>query len=90
VHGFLVIALILLTIAGIYKRWQNFQGDTQRFLIVFLALALGQGLIGYLQYLLGVPEALVALHLLGSSIIWIAAWRIYLTQFYIKSSTETV
>jgi cytochrome c oxidase assembly protein subunit 15 len=83
IHGFLVVALILLTIAGIYRKSKNFAPDTQRYLIIFLAIALAQGVIGYAQYLLGVPEALVAAHLLGSSILWIAAWRVRLTQFYI-------
>ena len=82
IHGFLVIGLILLTIAGIYKRFNNFAGDTQRYLSLFLAITLAQGVIGYAQYLLGVPEILVVLHLLGSSILWIAAWRVRLTQFY--------
>lgn len=82
IHGYLVVALILLTLAGIYKRGKNFADDTQRYLIIFLAIALAQGVIGYAQYLLGVPEALVAAHLLGSSILWIAAWRVRLTQFY--------
>ena len=82
IHGFLVIALILLTIAGIYKRFKNYADDTSRYLSIFLAIALAQGIIGYAQYLLGVPEGLVALHLLGSSILWIAAWRVRLTQFY--------
>lgn len=83
IHGFLVIALILLTLAGIYRRFNNFADSTQRYLSIFLAITLAQGVIGYAQYLLGVPEALVALHLLGSSILWIAAWRVHLTQFYI-------
>ena len=82
IHGFLVVALILLTIAGIYKRFNNFADDTQRYLLIFLAITLAQGVIGYAQYLLGVPEGLVVLHLLGSSILWIAAWRVRLTQFY--------
>jgi cytochrome c oxidase assembly protein subunit 15 len=82
IHGFLVVALIILTLAGIYKRSRGFASDTQKYLIIFLAISLAQGLIGYVQYLLGVPEALVAAHLLGSSILWIAAWRIRLTQYY--------
>lgn len=82
IHGFLVVALIILTLAGIYKRSRGFASDTQKYLIIFLAISLAQGLIGYVQYLLGVPEALVAAHLLGSSILWIAAWRVRLTQFY--------
>ena len=83
IHGYLVVALILLTLIGIYKRFNNFADSTQRLLAIFLAITLAQGVIGYAQYLLGVPEELVVLHLLGSSILWIAAWRVRLTQFYI-------
>jgi cytochrome c oxidase assembly protein subunit 15 len=88
-HGFLVVALILMTIAGIYKKFKNFQSDSQRYLMVFLTIALAQGIIGYAQYLLAVPEGLVAAHLLGSSILWIAAWRVRLTQFYTFEKTHT-
>jgi cytochrome c oxidase assembly protein subunit 15 len=83
IHGYLVLVLILLTLAGIYKRLSNFADNTQRLLAIFLGITLAQGVIGYAQYLLGVPEGLVILHLLGSSILWIAAWRVRLTQFYI-------
>jgi cytochrome c oxidase assembly protein subunit 15 len=83
IHGYLVVVLILLTLIGIYKRFSNFADSTQRLLAIFLAITLAQGVIGYAQYLLGVPEGLVILHLLGSSILWIAAWRIHLTQFYL-------
>jgi len=83
IHGYLVVLLILLTIVGIYKRFDNFADNTQKLLSIFLAITLAQGVIGYAQYLLGVPEGLVILHLLGSSILWIAAWRVRLTQFYI-------
>jgi cytochrome c oxidase assembly protein subunit 15 len=90
IHGFLVVALILLTIAGIYKRWSGFANETQRYLSIFLAVSLAQGIIGYAQYLLGVPEGLVLAHLLGSSLLWIAAWRVRLTQFYtFETSTTT-
>ena len=88
IHGFLVIALILLTILGIYRKFNNFASDSQRYLSIFLAVALAQGLIGYVQYLLGVPETLVALHLLGSSLLWIAAWRVRLTQYYTFTSSD--
>ena len=88
-HGFLVVALILMTLAGIYRKFVHFRRDSQRYLVVFLAIALAQGIIGYAQYLLAVPEGLVAAHLLGSSILWIAAWRIRLTQFYSFDNTHT-
>ncbi len=82
IHGYLVISLLALTIVGIYKKFNGYADDAQRHLIIFLAIALAQGVVGYAQYLLGVPEVLVIIHLLGSSILWIAAWRIRLTQFY--------
>jgi cytochrome c oxidase assembly protein subunit 15 len=82
IHGYLVVALIALTILGIYRKFSGYTPTAQRSLTIFLAIALAQGLIGYLQYHLGVPEGLVALHLLGSSILWIATWRIRITQFY--------
>lgn len=88
IHGYLVVVLILLTLAGIYKRFANFADNTQRLLAIFLAITLAQGVIGYAQYLLGVPEGLVILHLLGSSILWIAAWRVRLTQFYTFEKAE--
>ena len=88
IHGYLVVLLVLFTIAGIYKRFTNFADDTQRYLTIFLAIALAQGVIGYAQYLLGVPEGLVAAHLLGSAILWIAAWRVRLTQFYTLNEVQ--
>jgi cytochrome c oxidase assembly protein subunit 15 len=87
IHGYLVVALILLSLIGIYKRFSNFANNTQKLLAIFLGITLAQGVIGYAQYLLGVPEGLVILHLLGSSILWIAAWRVRLTQFYILETT---
>lgn len=88
IHGYLVIALLALTIIGIYKKFDGYTTDAQRYLIIFLAIALGQGVVGYAQYLLGVPELLVIIHLLGSSLLWIAAWRIRLTQFYTFTTTD--
>jgi cytochrome c oxidase assembly protein subunit 15 len=42
-------------------------------------IALAQGAIGYIQYFTGIPEILVAAHLLGATLVWIAAWRIRLS-----------
>ncbi len=44
---------------------------------LLLAVLLGQGAIGYAQYLLGLPEWLVVLHVLGSALVWIAVLRVY-------------
>jgi cytochrome c oxidase assembly protein subunit 15 len=41
-----------------------------------LTVSLAQGVIGYVQYFTGLPEVLVALHVLGACLVWIAALRI--------------
>lgn len=88
IHGFLVVALILLTIFTLYMKFAGAPVDLNKYLYTFFLIALSQGAIGYIQYLQGVPELLVAIHLLGSALVWIAAWRIRLTQFYITPSRE--
>jgi cytochrome c oxidase assembly protein subunit 15 len=76
-HADLVIALIGLT-AAFYILVRN---DPQllRRIQVFLVVALAQGAIGYIQYFTGIPEILVAAHLLGATLVWITAWRIRIT-----------
>ncbi|MEU9292866.1 COX15/CtaA family protein [Streptomyces sp. NPDC048266] len=44
-----------------------------------LIVLLAQGGIGYVQYFTGVPELLVAAHMLGSSLMWIAVLRLALS-----------
>ncbi|MYV77474.1 heme A synthase [Streptomyces sp. SID1046] len=44
-----------------------------------LIVLLAQGAIGYVQYATQVPEALVAAHMLGSCLVWIAVVRIALS-----------
>jgi cytochrome c oxidase assembly protein subunit 15 len=40
---------------------------------VLLAVELAQGVVGYTQYFLHVPPLLVALHMLGACLVWLAA-----------------
>ncbi|MFD3436317.1 heme A synthase [Streptomyces sp. NPDC058685] len=44
-----------------------------------LLVLLAQGVIGYVQYFTQVPEALVAAHMLGSALMWIAVLRLALS-----------
>jgi cytochrome c oxidase assembly protein subunit 15 len=46
---------------------------------IFLVAAIAQGGIGYLQYFTGLPELVVALHILGSVLVWLAAWNLAVT-----------
>jgi cytochrome c oxidase assembly protein subunit 15 len=47
--------------------------------IVF-AICIVQGIIGYTQYFTGLPWALVAVHVLGACLLWIATVRFYLSR----------
>jgi len=76
-HTDAVIFLMGLTIA--YLVLPQITIATKRAIVIFLGISLGQGAIGYIQYVTGVPEILVAFHLLGAVLFWIAAWRIRLT-----------
>lgn len=77
IHGLLVVALLaysvyLFTIAS-NQPWRSW-------LFAFISVSLIQGIIGYVQYLLGVPELLVIAHLLGAALLWITAWQMRITE----------
>jgi cytochrome c oxidase assembly protein subunit 15 len=58
---------------------QGTSSTTKKAIRNFTVIALAQGAIGYIQYFTGIPEVLVAAHLLGATLVWIAAWRIRLS-----------
>jgi heme a synthase len=74
IHAEAVIALLGLTLALYVAARQN--PLHRRKIIIFTFISLAQGAIGYVQYFMGIPEIIVALHLLGATLVWIAAWRI--------------
>lgn len=80
IHADAVIALIGLTIALFLVIKVSEPLPIQSFIgkkvLLFLAICLGQGLIGYIQYFTHLPEALVAAHLLGAGLIWLSVWNI--------------
>ena len=82
-HADLVIALICLAIALYLVVKVSESAEVKklfgRMILIFLAICLAQGAIGYLQYLTGLPELLVGAHLLGATLVWIHAWRLNLT-----------
>ncbi len=77
IHGGLVLALLLLTVIFYMQSDQRY--ETKRWLTLFFIVSLAQGGLGYIQYIQGVPELLVGTHLFGSSLVWIAAWRVRLS-----------
>ena len=46
-----------------------------------VGLIVAQGALGYTQYFLGVPPALVLLHVVGAVLVWLVALRFYLGLF---------
>ena len=80
IHADSVIALIFLTIGLFIVIKVSESHDVQSFigkkLLLFLMICLGQGLIGYIQYFTHLPEALVAAHLCGAGLMWLAIWNV--------------
>ena len=86
-HSISVYVLILFSIA--YYMRKDISALTKRRLRIFFGISLAQGVLGYIQYFLGVPELLVGLHILGSTLVWIAAWQIWLSvQFKNKEIVQ--
>jgi cytochrome c oxidase assembly protein subunit 15 len=76
-HADIVIFLLGVTFA--FYVAQGTSAHSKRAIKIFAVIALAQGGIGYVQYFTGVPEILVGAHLLGATLVWIAAWRIRLS-----------
>ncbi|WP_182902086.1 heme A synthase [Microbispora sp. H10830] len=51
-------------------------GRVRRAALVLLGVELSQGVVGYVQYFLAVPAALVLLHVLGATLVWVCALRV--------------
>jgi cytochrome c oxidase assembly protein subunit 15 len=82
-HSLSVFVLMLFTVA--YYIRKDISTLTKRRIQIFFGISLAQGALGYIQYFLGVPELLVGLHILGTTLVWIGAWRIWLSvQFKAK------
>ena len=76
-HADAVIALLGVSLALLVL--SEISPETKRRVKIFFAVTLVQGLVGYAQYVLGLPELLVIVHVLGSTLVWITTWRIWLS-----------
>lgn len=72
----LFLALVLVVLRSVS------QGDADPDVVgrgrVLVGVIVAQGTLGYVQYAAGVPELLVGAHVLGSVLVWVAAWRFHL------------
>ncbi|MFF9409679.1 heme A synthase [Streptomyces anandii] len=79
-HAVLAWIVVTLTFAlwFVLKAVDAPPGPLHRTRELFLIL-LGQGVVGYVQYFTHLPEAMVALHMLGSCVMWVGVLRVLLS-----------
>ena len=75
-HADLVIALVVLTLVLWLITRVSQNKIIHKYLSIFLLISISQGLIGYIQYFTGLPELIVAAHLLGATLVWASAWSL--------------
>ncbi len=78
-HADLVMVLIGLTVGVVAAGWALGAVRLRQAGLVLLGVELAQGVIGYTQYFLNVPPLLVAVHMLGACLVWLAALQVLLT-----------
>lgn len=89
-HSGAVWLTVLTTVAALVRSRGIGAVASSRALVVLIAVEVAQGLVGYVQYALGVPAWLVILHLLGASLFWIAVLRAALTARAPVTSDATI
>jgi heme a synthase len=81
-HSYIAILVVALVIALLQSVRRSENEGARRnvtksiYLILFILLI--QGVIGYSQFALGLPELLVGSHLLGAALLWICTWNLHL------------
>lgn len=79
VHADLVFLVVGLTVGMLVAtRASAAPAALARRVSVLLGVVLAQGLVGYVQYLTDLPVALVAVHVLGACLVWVATLRVLL------------
>ncbi|MEX2562054.1 MAG: COX15/CtaA family protein [Nitriliruptoraceae bacterium] len=76
-HADAVWLLVGLTVALVVVTWRHPSRRLRVALRVLLAIEIVQGGIGYAQYALGIPNTLVALHIIGAALMWTAASAVW-------------
>ena len=78
-HADAVLLLLGLLVALLLAfRLTGAPDDLRRRGWFLAAVVIAQGAVGYVQYFTGLPEAVVALHLLGACLVWAGALRVHL------------
>lgn len=79
VHGGTVVLLLAALVALlVWEARAVGRSPVLRAAETLLAVLFAQGTVGYVQYFSGVPAGLVAVHVTGATLVWIAAVRLVL------------
>jgi len=80
VHGIAMVLFLVLTVAVVRMAHR---GDAEPVVVdrlhQLLIVLVAQAALGYWQYFTGVPALLVAFHVLGAALVWIAVLRVWLS-----------
>ncbi|WP_344873785.1 COX15/CtaA family protein [Nonomuraea antimicrobica] len=88
-HADMAYVVVGLTFALLFAlHVTNAPRPARRAAMGLFGVELLQGVIGYTQYFLAVPAALVLLHVLGSTVVWIAALRV-VTSLRTRDRTDS-
>ena len=80
-HADLVFLLVGLALGlGVALRGTDAPQQLRRRWAELMVVLLAQGLVGYVQYATDLPIALVAAHVLGACLVWVAALRLVLAM----------
>lgn len=89
IHGAAVWILLAGTVwTYLLTRKGGASPVVDRALQVLIVAIVAQGAIGYTQYFTGVPVGLVAAHVLGSMLVWVAAVRVLLSTTVVEASSR--
>lgn len=89
VHGISVVVLIGLSLAAVASAWRTgAPQDVLRWGWILLGALVVQAGIGYVQYFNGVPALLVGAHVMGATIVFIAALWFHLGLSTRRPSSE--
>lgn len=81
-HADLVFLVLGLTVGLLVAaRAADSPHAVSRRVMILLLLVLAQGLIGFVQYATDLPVALVAAHVLGACLVWVATLRVLLAAW---------
>ncbi|MER5760551.1 COX15/CtaA family protein [Streptomyces sp. NPDC002082] len=79
VHGLLAGTVLVLAGVLLSALPKDGFGAARRKAVAFLAVLLGQGLVGLVQSVTALPSLLVMLHLLGSALVWTGVLQVHFT-----------